>query len=112
MQAKENALVVLQIYIISFPSLILSLFNRSFSFTRVLCAASSQSLSSFYGILNNQRKQMSAPQSPDLLSSSLSLNSNGWFRQQPYFAAFSNSALLQSIMHHQPEPNNIKQCFK
>ncbi|CAF0821155.1 unnamed protein product [Rotaria sp. Silwood1] len=52
---------------------------------------------------------MSEPQSPN--SSLLSLNSNGWFRQQPYFAAFSNSALLQSIMHHQPEPNNIKQNF-
>jgi len=57
---------------------------------------------------------MSAPQSPDSLSlsSSLSPNSNGWFRQQPYFAAFSNPTLLQSIMHHQSEPNNIKQSFK
>ncbi|CAF0798705.1 unnamed protein product [Rotaria sordida] len=52
---------------------------------------------------------MSEPQSPN--SSSLSLNSSGWFRQQPYFAAFSNPALLQNIMHHQPEPNNIKQNF-
>jgi len=57
---------------------------------------------------------MSAPESPDspILSSSLSPNSNGWFRQQPYFAAFSNPALLQSIMHHQAEPNNIKQNFE
>jgi len=54
---------------------------------------------------------MSTPQSPDS-SSSLSPNSNGWFRQQPYFAAFSNPALLKSIMHHQSEPNNIKQSFK
>jgi 8-oxo-dGTP pyrophosphatase MutT (NUDIX family) len=48
---------------------------------------------------------MESPDSP------LSANSNGWFRQQPYFAAFSNPALLQSIMHHQSEPNNIKQNF-
>ncbi|CAF3225160.1 unnamed protein product [Rotaria socialis] len=53
---------------------------------------------------------MSEPQSPNS-SSSLSSNSNGWFRQQPYFAAFSNPALLESIMHHQPEPNNIKLNF-
>ncbi|CAF0783543.1 unnamed protein product [Adineta steineri] len=54
---------------------------------------------------------MSEPQSPDSSSppSLLSLNSNGWFRQTPYFAAFSNPALLQSIMHHQSEPNNIKE---
>ncbi|CAF2344554.1 unnamed protein product [Rotaria sp. Silwood2] len=52
---------------------------------------------------------MSEPQSPN--SSALSLNSNGWFRQQPYFAAFSNPALLQSIMHHQSEPNNIQENF-
>ena len=69
-----------------------------------------------HDIRANHQKQneMSTPQSPDssLLSSSLSPNSNGWFRQQPYFAAFSNPALLQSIMHHQSEPNNIKQNFK
>lgn len=54
---------------------------------------------------------MESPQSPTS-SSSLSPNSNGWFRQQPYFAAFSNPTLLQSIMHHQSEPNNIEQSFK
>ncbi|CAF0901287.1 unnamed protein product [Adineta ricciae] len=55
---------------------------------------------------------MSAPQSPTSApASSLSPNTDGWFRQQPYFAAFSNPALLQSIMHHQSEPNNIKQSF-
>lgn len=55
---------------------------------------------------------METPQSPDSPnSSSLSPNANGWFRQQPYFAAFSNSTLLQSIMHHQAEPNNIRQSF-
>ncbi|UJR28067.1 hypothetical protein I4U23_009323 [Adineta vaga] len=55
---------------------------------------------------------MSAPQSPSSApASSLSPDTNGWFRQQPYFAAFSNPALLQSIMHHQAEPNNIKQSF-
>ena len=52
------------------------------------------------------------PDSPPALSSSVSPNSNGWFRQQPYFAAFSNPTLLQSIMNHQSEPNNIQQSFK
>ena len=54
---------------------------------------------------------MSEPESPES-PSSLSINSNGWFRQEPYFAAFSHQTLLQSIMHHQAEPNNIEQSFK
>jgi hypothetical protein len=59
----------------------------------------------------SKTKKMSEPESPDS-PTSLSINSNGWFRQQPYFAAFSHSTLLQSIMHHQAEPNNIEQSFK
>ena len=55
---------------------------------------------------------MESPQTPDSPTSTLSPNANGWFRQEPYFAAFSNPTLLQSIMHHQAEPNNIKQSFK
>ncbi len=54
---RENTLVDLQAYTISFPSLILSLSNRSFSFTRVLCADFNRSLSTLYEILNTPKRQ-------------------------------------------------------
>ena len=76
---KDNILDDLQIYILSFPPFL-------FSFTRALRATSK---------INRQHHSMESPDSPSL---SLSPNSNGWFRQEPYFAAFSNSTLLQR--HH------------
>lgn len=57
---------------------------------------------------------MAGPSSPTSAPSFSSSSLNGsysWFRQDPYFAAFSHSTLLDNIMHHQQEPNNIRQAF-
>lgn len=59
---------------------------------------------------------MSHPLAQDVRSETASVTMTtghySWFRQHPYFAAFSQESLLKQIMHHEQEPNNIRQYFK